>query len=175
MNLKESLDAAHSKASTEAIVAWVGKDPKRFAQLTEHFLHSEPRLQIRAAWPLSYCVENHPDLVAPHLTLLVRHLQKSGTEEPVRRSILRLLQFVAIPVRLQGAVANACFAFVADPTQAPAIRAFAMTVAENLAAHSPELQRELVLILEDQLPYASPAFVSRARKVLRKWKRKPAE
>ena len=168
MNLQKALESANSRLSTDTSVAWVGTHPARFAQLVEYFLKGNVNVQVRAAWPLSYCVERHPRLALPHLAQFIRQLQKPGLHDAAKRSIVRLLQFVDIPSRLQGAAANACFAFVADPGQAPAIRAFAMTVAENLAKTNPELQRELALILEDQLPYATPAFVSRARKILKR-------
>lgn len=123
-------------------------------------------MQVRAAWPLSYCVQHHPGLAQPHLKHLVRYLRQRGIDDAVKRSIVRLLQFVDIPKGLQGEVADCCFALVADPHEAPAIRAFSMTVAEHLTRSNPELRRELCLILEDQLPYATAAFTSRARKIL---------
>lgn len=166
MNLKNALEKANSRQSTDAIIRWVGKDPARFGQLVEHLLGGVTGIQVRAAWPLSYCVEQHPELALPHLSRLVGQLRKPGLHDAVKRSIVRLLQYVDVPRRLQGAVANACFAFVADPGEAPAIRAFSMTVSDNLARSNPDLQRELRLILEEQLPFATPAFASRAKKIL---------
>jgi hypothetical protein len=43
-----------------------------------------------------------------------------------------------------------------------------MTVLYRLIEKEPDLKKELRIILEDELPYASPAFVSRARKILQK-------
>jgi hypothetical protein len=169
MNLENALKKAISRTSTDAIIRWVGKDPDRFGQLVEHLLAGDPQIQVRAAWPLSYCVERNPELALPHLSRMVGQLRKPGLHDAVKRSIVRLLQFVDVPKRLQGAVANACFAYVADPAEAPAIRVFSMTVADNLSRSNPDLQRELRLILEDQLPYASAGFVSRAKKILKRY------
>ncbi len=166
MNLKKALESANSKNSAEAIVRWVGGNRARFDKLVGLLLEDENRIQVRAAWPLSYCVENHPNLVQPHLRRLVRYLRQPGIDGAVKRSIVRLLQFVDVPKGLQGQVADSCFAFVADPHEAPAVRAFSMTVADNLTRSNPDLRPELCLILEDQLPYATPAFTSRARKIL---------
>lgn len=149
-----------------AIVEWVGNRPKRFEELTNLLLGGERRIQVRAAWPLSYCVEQHPRLAQPHLRRLVKYLRHPDIDGAVKRSIVRLLQFVDVPKGLQGQVADCCFAFVANPSEAPAIRAFAMTVADNLTRSNPDMRRELHLILEDQLSYATPAFTSRARKIL---------
>jgi hypothetical protein len=168
MNLENALEKASPRQSNEAIISWVGRDPARFGQLVEHMLGGAPNIQVRAAWPLSYCVERHPELAKPHLCRMVRHLRKPGVHEAAKRSIVRLLQYVDIPRRLQGAVADTCFAFVADPAEAIAIRAFSITVADKLALSNPDLQRELGLILEEQLPYSTPAFASRAKKILKR-------
>jgi hypothetical protein len=37
----------------------------------------------------------------------------------------------------------------------------------TIAKANPELKRELQMIIEDHLPFASPAYLSRARKVLK--------
>jgi hypothetical protein len=166
MNLVSSLQSCNSRARVDQIVGWVGRHPGRFAKLVELLLTGPERVQIKASWPLSYCVERHPDLAQPHLSLLIRHLQKQGVHDAVKRSIVRLLQVVEVPRRLQGAAVQACFGFVADPSEAPAIRVFSMTVADNLSKSNPDMRRELQLILEDQLPYASAGFVSRARKIM---------
>lgn len=169
MNLMNALKKANSRQSTDAIIRWVGKDQARFGQLLEQFLAGSPPIQVRAAWPTSYCVERHPELAKPHLGRLVQQLRKPGLHEAVKRSIVRLLQFVEVPRRLQGAVANACFSYVGDPTEATAIRVFSITVADNLTRSNPDLQRELRLILEEQLPYASAGFISRAKKILKRY------
>jgi hypothetical protein len=41
-----------------------------------------------------------------------------------------------------------------------------MTVLSRIAAFHPELKNELRIIIEDTLPFASAAFISRAKKVL---------
>ena len=48
-----------------------------------------------------------------------------------------------------------------------AVKVFAMSVLSQLVDGVPELSQELRIIIEDQLPYASAGFISRARKVLK--------
>lgn len=166
MDLSKTLNSACSKASTDRIIRWVGRSPSRFAELVTCLLKGSTEVQVRAAWPLTYCAENNPELMKPHLGKMVRMLRRRDLDGAVIRSIVRLLQFVEVPRPLQGEVADHCFRYLADPSEAPAVRAFAMKVAENLALKNSGLQAELRIILEDQLPYAPPAFVSRATKIL---------
>jgi hypothetical protein len=86
--------------------------------------------------------------------------------DAVKRNLLRALQFVKVPSRYQGRIADCCFAFLTGK-EPIAIKVFAMTVLANLAAENHELKNEIIPIIESQLPFGSAGFISRARKVLR--------
>jgi hypothetical protein len=77
-----------------------------------------------------------------------------------------MLQFIEIPPALQGIAAEACFENLSSE-EPVAVKVFAMTVIANLCKDYPELKSELVPLIEDQLPFATAGFRSRARKVLR--------
>lgn len=162
------LEKANSAVSVRKIALWVGKNPARFAEVVKAIAKGSPRIQIRAAWPMSYCVENYPGLIKPHMGTLVRLLVNPATHPSAVRSIVRALQFVKVPTAYQGKVADRCFTLLATPTVAPAIRIFSMTVLENLAMQNKDLKRELCLIIEDQLPYGTAGFINRGRKILKR-------
>ena len=65
MKLREEILKEHSKRQCEKIVAWVGNDKKRFAELINLMLHDEYRVAQRAAWPVSFCVQEYPSLIIP--------------------------------------------------------------------------------------------------------------
>ena len=92
MDLRQTILAEHSKANCNKIVKWVGNSQKRFAELFNLFLKSEYRVNQRAAWPLSYCVIDHPELISPHLAKLVKNLHKPGIHDSIKRNTVRLLQ-----------------------------------------------------------------------------------
>ncbi len=156
----------HSKAHCNKIVNFLGKDPKRFKNLIDAFLTGPYRITQRAAWPLSYCVELHPELIKPHLKRVLKYAKKPDVHDAVKRNIIRLLQFIEIPKSMQGVVVDVCFTFLKNPKESVAIRIFAITVLTNLSNILPELKNELIPIIEDQLPYGSAGFISRGRKAL---------
>jgi hypothetical protein len=167
MDIRREILREHSKAQTNKIVKYVGKSPQRFKALVDVFLTGPYRATQRAAWPLAYCAENFPALVRPHLKAILGHLKKPGIHDAVKRNTVRLLQFIEIPEKYQGQVANICFQYLRDTREPVAIRVFSMTVLADIARHNPELNPEIVVLIEDQLPYASAAFHSRAKKVLK--------
>ena len=170
MNLIKEILKKHSKSQKDKIVNYVNNDPKRFADLVAVFLAGPYRVTQRAAWPLSYCVENNPGLIKPHLKKIIDFLGKPGEHDAVKRNILRVLQFIPIPKSLQGKTVDLCLSFLTDGKQPVAIRVFAMTVLGNIAKENVDLKNEIIIIIEDQLPYGSAGFVSRGRKTLKQLK-----
>ncbi len=97
MKLMEVLEKENSKAMCNQVLAWVGSNPARFGQLLSLFLTGNSGIMQRASWPLSLTVEACPTLARPHLKALVRNLKRPNLHDAVRRSTMRLLQFVPFP------------------------------------------------------------------------------
>ncbi len=121
------------------------------AELVDLFLHDEYRVVQRAAWPLSLVAEKYPEMVAPHLEVMVRRMDDPGIPVSVKRNVVRVLQFLEVPEPLHGRVMDVCFRFLEDPQEKVAVRAFSMTVLANLAKTYPDIRQEIVLLIEDQL------------------------
>lgn len=171
MDLQKQLLKEYSKAQVTKIVDYVDNDPLRFEALVEVYLKGPYRITQRASWPLSICIEHHPALILPHLKIILDHLEKPGIHDAVKRNTIRLLQFIDIPKRYQGRIAQVCFQYLMDRKEPVAIRAFSMTVLGAISMQNPGLQDELRMIIEAEMPYAKPAFLSRAKKVLKQLNR----
>ena len=167
MNIKTALLKEHSKKQCDAIVKWVGNDQKRFDELFDLFLHDEYRVVQRAGWPISYCVEKHPDLIKKHFTPLLKNLGKKGIHDAVKRNSVRLLQYVPIPEKFHGQVMDICFRYITSPAEAVAVKAFSITVLQNLARQYPEIINEIKLVIEERWDYETVAFKTRAKKLLK--------
>lgn len=167
MDLTRELLRAHTKSQATKIADYVNDNPTRFKVLVDTFLKGPYRITQRASWPLNLCVERKPTLVKPHLKRILRHLQEPGIHDAVKRNTMRMLQFCIIPKALHGSVADLCFQYLQSKKEAVAIKVFAMTVLSNIIEKEPDLKKELKIILEDQLPYASPGFTVRAHRVLK--------
>ena len=170
MNLYQLLEAEHSKKQCDRIVNYIGKDKERFAGLVQLFLKGEYRITQRAAWPLSYCVRRHPELIGPYFSPLLDNLGKEGNHGAVTRNTLRLLQDVDIPRKYHGRVMSLCFDYIQSPDTAIAVKAFSLRILEHLSSAYPEILPELKLIIEEQWEQSTAAFRSRARKILKNMK-----
>lgn len=169
MKLRETILKEHSKANCSRIVKWIGNDQKRFDELFDLFLNDEYRVVQRAAWPVSYCVEDHPEFIKKHFAKLLKNLNKKGIHNAVKRNTIRLLQHVEIPEKFHGEVMDICFRYISSPTEAVAIKAFSITVLQNLARQYPEILNEIKLVIEERWDHETVAFKTRARKLLKEF------
>lgn len=112
MNLIKELKKDFTKATRDRIVKYIGDGPSRLEELVNVFLSSPYRNTQRAAWPLSYCVKAHPELIKPHLKRIILNLRKPGLHDAVKRNTVRLLQFIQIPKGLRGHVLDICFSYL---------------------------------------------------------------
>lgn len=167
MDIKAQLLITHSKDNSEKIVKFIGNDPSRFKQLVDLFLDKEYRVSQRAAMVLGKCTDIYPELIHPHLKKIILNL-KNPISDAVKRNTVRTLQDVYIPKELLGEATDILFRIMMEKNEPIAVRVFTMTVLSNICERIPELSNELKLIIEDQLPYGSAGFKSRAKKTILK-------
>ncbi len=167
MKLREEILKEHSKSQCTKIVKWVGNSQQRFNQLFALFTSDEYRVVQRAAWPVSYCVMANPALISRHWKKLIHNLKKENTHNAVKRNTIRLLQKIDIPEKYQGELMDICFSYVESPTEEVAVKCFSLTVLYNLSKKYPDIYPELKTLTEQQLPYATAGFKSRAKKILK--------
>lgn len=168
MDLAKELLKPFSKAETAKLVDYIKVNPVRFKALLEMYLRGPYRLTQRAAGPLAICVKSNPSLILPHFKEVLKVLEQPTVHDSIKRNTLRIIQFAEIPKKYHGKLIDLCFRYLSDKKEPVAIKAFSMTVLAMLLQRQPELYNELKIIIEDQLPYSSPGFVSRARKILKK-------
>ncbi len=167
MDIRGALLAEHSKTQTNKIVTWIGSNQQRFNELFRLFLNDEYRVVQRAAWPLSFAVIAHPQLIKMHFSKLIKNLEKPALHDAVKRNTLRLLQEIEIPKKQHGILLNHCFNYISSHTEKAAIKAFSLSILQNLAIQYPDIKQELITIIQNRWPYETPAFKSRARKIVK--------
>jgi hypothetical protein len=130
------------------------------------FLEEEEPVR-RAAWVIGHCAETHPDLMKPWLKPMLRKMKQPHAHCAVKRNGVRILQIVEIPQSLKGTVADLCFTYLTSIDEPIAVRTFSMTVLAKIAQDEPDLQKEIESTVRQMMPYSTPAFISRVRKVFK--------
>lgn len=164
MKLRDALLKKHTKAQMLMIVQYIGESKKRFQDLMQLFLYDEYRISQRASWAVSHCTDIHSELVEKYIPEMITKLS-NPIHPAVIRNTLRILQSQDIPEHLHADIINRCTDYLLKPATPIAIKAFSLTVISNLSEIYPELKNELKAIIEDQLPTATPAFLSRVKQI----------
>jgi hypothetical protein len=164
MNLRETILAEHSKANCNRIVRWVGNSQKKFDELFYLFTHDEYRVAQRAAWPLNYCAEKHPGLLAGHFGKLIKNLSKKNIHDAVKRNTMRLLQYVDIPEKYEGPVMDTCFKYISSPNEPVAVKCFSLSVLGKFAGKYPEIINEIREIIDNEWQM-TPGLRARIKKL----------
>jgi len=171
MEIEASLRKEHSKEMTNAIIAYIGGDDERMAELMVSFFSDDNRLSQRAAWPLGIIGEKQPRLLYPYLGNMIDQLGKKQKHNAIHRNVLRTLQYMDIPEEHQGTVLNHCTNFLIDPKAATALKAFSLNVFHDISKQIPELENELRHLIELNLPYATSGVKARAKSILKQLNR----
>ena len=115
--------------------------------------------------------KGHPDPKIAQADL--KSLLKSIETKPVaiRRSVMRTLSMIDIPKSLYGPAFDKASLLHADLSETIAVKVFAMSVMTYVALEEVDLKNEVIIAIEEQLPYGSAAYRNRAAKLLKALKR----
>ncbi len=167
MNIIEEISREHSKNMAIKVSSFIGDNEDLFRQLMQLVLGTEKILSQRGAYVLSYCCDRNPELVSPYISELIKKIQTPDTHVAVKRCALRSFEKLQIPEKYAGELIDICFQYLESEKETLAVKVFAMTVIYNLSSKYPEIRNELRILIEDQLPYSSPGFQSRGKKILK--------
>lgn len=170
MDIRHELlaDVYQSKRKALLVAGYACTSPVAFRELMHCFESGEYRLAQRAAYCVGIAADDRPELVEPYIGVLISQLKRTDVHDAIIRNSARILQDVTIPDEFHGELMDAAFALVANRQAAIAIRTFCLTILFNLSNSYPEIRKELRVLIEEAIDYETPAFVSRARKILKR-------
>ena len=124
-----------------------------------------------ARWVLDDVLRKNPESLKPYFKRMLIMLDKPGCPPGIKRNVMRLFSLAGLPSSVKGQAFDKASKLFAEHSEPIAVKVFAMTVMANVALEEPELKSEVIIAIEQQLPYGSPAFRSRGFKLLRVLKR----
>ncbi len=139
----------------------------QIAELVTLALERDPLLSSRAIWILSHCSDIDQTCVKPYYSSLILNLKNKQLHDGVIRSTLRLFQEQEVPIEHQSFLLDKCYEYIKNPSEAIAIRSFAITVIYNISKPYPELLYELKLLLTHlKTNESSPGMLSKLKKTV---------
>jgi hypothetical protein len=160
-----------SRMIADIMVADITYDQARFDEMFEIALQNKYPLSMRAARIVTLCVLKHPGFIFSHFNQLLASIESSNVDG-VKRCFLKILVEIPLPrdENFQGRLADITFELVANTKEAIAIRAFSIDILIKISKIFPELNGELIPLLENIVDDPSMGLRSKCRKILKELK-----
>jgi hypothetical protein len=143
-----------SRSLIDYTAAMIGDDTALFSEVLDlAYQQKSPRCQ-RAARVADVCCEKNPELIRPYLVKIVRDLP--GLKDvAVKRVFMHILirHSWVDDEEAMGILVDTLFKWLMDDTQAVAIKAYSIMILEKITKILPDLRGEMILVLEETIPY----------------------
>jgi len=147
MDIEKQLSRETSRRNWDKVIAHVGEDQERFADLFNIFLKGESNAILGASQAIGSISEKQPRLIQPYANDLVGYL-KSDPIDAVKRNTMRIFQFIDIPEEVEGDLFDIAMNYLKSIEVAITIKAFSMTALRKICAKYPELAHEVIFQIE---------------------------
>lgn len=112
------------------------------------FLEKYP-LSMRASRVVQLYCEKYPESIYPYLEQTIEKVLKSKIDGVKRNFVKIFAEFIDLSrIEDPGLLLNACFGWLQDPGEKPALRIHAMALIQKLGRREPEILNELRATLE---------------------------
>jgi 8-oxo-dGTP diphosphatase len=168
--LQSMVNRMISMQEAEWIATSAIENPAIFDKLLEYSFSDDDKLAFRASWTLTKVYDKYPELIYPHLDMIIRALATLENESSMRSflRIISLSDMERISEKNHGILADHCFSLLRSGFSAIAIKAYSMEILYRLVLKYPELRNELAATISMLQPEGSAGIVSRGRQILKK-------
>lgn len=129
--------------------------------------HRDAKIAWRSAYIIDMIHDLDNDLLKKYIPIIISNLP-SETNNSIKRHYARILTQHNLSDLADGNLIEACFEWLQKQDIPIAVKAHCMLILYNLCETYPELIHELIIVLENLLPYGSKGLVNRANKLLKK-------
>ena len=165
--LLDQLIAHHSKENAQALAAWVGEDPDRFAEVWKEMREGKPPLPQRLAWVVDFITQEYPEQGLPFRKEAIELLQRPY-HNAVHRALSKMLSKLPIDEEEDGRLYDLCLSYIGNPRIHVAIQVHCMEIAWNIAKPYPELCQELWKVIDAHWEEGSAGYQARGRRIRKK-------
>lgn len=169
MDLREEILKDRSKENMIRLASILSEEKSLIEKLLNLIrIEKEESPAIRLAWLIQHLDDFNQKSLIPYQKDILEILEDGSPFDGVKRALVRALSMQTIKEEKLGIAAEICFNYLHSAEESIAVKVHAMTVLWKIVQRIPELRDELIFSLEEQFPYQSAGFQSRARKILKK-------
>lgn len=170
MNYKHILKTSFPKPKLvyNKLANYLVHNPKVLVEYMNYYKTFEHQKSQRASWLLTMVVKKDSNILKPYTQLFISQLKDYNLYAGVRRNLLNVFKAMPIKSKYLGELMSICFDLLLKKDEPVAVKANCLSILENMLNKYPEIGHEIKMIVNEQLPYATAAYKSRAKGVLKK-------
>lgn len=145
------------------------REESLFPQIYALMYSDQPKIAWHAAWVIDHVSEADPARLEPYIPEMIDRLPilKSSS---LRRHYTRMINRHEIPENQLGMLIDVLYDLL-SPSEAIAVRANALEILYKIARKEPDLQKELISVIESILEEEpTPGMISKGKKIIRSLK-----
>lgn len=164
--LKSLLEAEHSKRQKDLIAQEIVAGKINLDELIEIIKTDTGIYAQRGAFVLTSLHDNYPETLSEYRSTLHK-LVTPEKHQAIGRCVYRYYTDIDIPEEIEGELFDDCLKALISKNTPIAVKAHAMTIVSKSAVKYPELKKEVIFAITEQLPGSSKGYQSRAKKELK--------
>ena len=168
MTKEELIELIDSWENLPYLINEIALNHDFYKVLMDLALYNPNRKSWRAAYLVDKINDIFPELLNPFLNEMIEQV-KIEKNESKRRHFLKLLSMNKLSQMQEGLILDFCINTFTSAKEPVAVRVHAMQVLFNIAQSEPELQTEILAIIEHELEnHATAGISSRGKKLAQK-------
>lgn len=164
-NLSISLSNDRSSENRQMWTNYIIKEQIELIHLTE-LLDAEHPIGMRFTWLLGHILEADSQRIRPIVTYCFENRDK-WTFPGIKRTLAKMLWLTGVPEEIEGLVVDELFKWILDPKVKVAVKVYGIDALYNMVLKYPDLEEELLIVIDDQWDKNSVAFRARGKRVLK--------
>ena len=148
---------------SDEVVDLVLEDPSLFGELIAGMTVDDPVVRMRAADVVEKVSEQRPELLVPHRRALLYRVAAIDQQE-VRWHVAQMIPRLDLTEKELKHAVETLKGYLGDKSRI--VRTFSMQALADLVVQDPTLRTDVLALIRDTMKSASPAVVSRGRRLL---------
>ena len=135
------------------------KDSMILDLLVRVFLTDEKKLCWHAGWTLYKIADTHKNLLEKYLASIIKKLPDMKYDSQCHAAFRIIRNYDISDENLQGILVDIGIKFIRNKKYPANLKYFSILIIEKIANYYPELINELVLTIEEALPYWKTSYI----------------
>ncbi len=167
MYITQVLATGRSKAIVAEVLDYIGSDPDKLSELMSLVLGVDETLAINSSWVLYHALDVETLDFAPYVTDSIAPMMHPA-HPMIERGLLKMFWTVdRWPEERYSEIIDHMMSTIMDTKSMIAAQALSMEALWKHLQPYPELLDELMIVVEEGIPYGSAGYKAKARKILK--------